>query len=187
MVENQEPEYNSTFSIINRLLRFLWLFFWFILCRWTPNNFHGWRVFVLKIFGAKIGKNNFIYPNCKIWAPWLLTTGDYATIGPNVEVYNPGGIILMSHSIISQSAYLCGATHDYNTIDFTYIKKQIIIEPFAWICSRSIVLPGVTCKEGSVLGAGSVTSKDLEPWSVYTGSPAIKVKDRVDFLNNSNE
>lgn len=142
---------------------------------------HAWRILVLRIFGASIGKSNFIYPSCNIWAPWLLETQDVVTIGPGVEIYNPGGVRLEHHAILSQDAYLCGATHDYDSPDFTYVKKQIVIGPYAWVCAKAIVLPGVNCKEGSVLGAASVTSKNLDPWFVYAGNPAKQVKPRNNF------
>jgi len=161
---------------------------WLLFCSWTPSPLHGWRVFILRMFGAKIGGSNFIYPSCKIWAPWLLETDDVATIGPGVEIYNPGGIYIGHHAVLSQDAYLCGATHDYNSPDFSYLQRKIIIEPYTWICAKAIVLPGVRCGEGSVLAAGSVTSKNLEPWMVYAGNPAQFVKKRKNFLNtNENE
>ncbi|PZR24727.1 MAG: putative colanic acid biosynthesis acetyltransferase [Citrobacter freundii] len=169
------------FSLSNRLKRAAWIAVWALLCRWTPKPFHQWRILVLRLFGAKIGRSNYIYPNARIWAPWLLQTGDVVTIGPEVEVYNPGGLVLGHHVIISQGAYICGATHDYNSADFTYLKKKITMAPYTWICAKAIVLPGVTCGEGSVLGAASLTSRDLLPWSVYAGNPARKVKERINF------
>lgn len=171
-----------SFSKINKLRRLGWKTCWFVLCSWTPSPLHKWRCFILRTFGAKIGKSNFIYPNCKIWAPWLLETEDVVTIGPGVEVYNPGGLFLGHHSILSQDAFICGATHNYNTKDFTYIKKMIKIEPYAWICAKAIVLPGVHCAEGSILGAGSLTSRNLEPWTVNAGNPARFIKMRTNFL-----
>lgn len=171
-----------SFSRRDKLRRLCWNISWAVLCKWTPNGLHKWRVFIISLFGGKIGEQNFIYPDCKIWAPWLLETGKVVTIGPGVEVYNPGGVIMGHHTIISQNAYLCGATHDYNHLDFTYIKKQIITEPYVWICARAIVLPGVHCGEGSVLAAGAVISCSLKPWTVYAGNPAVPVKTRVNFL-----
>lgn len=182
---NTDAYIRPIFSTSSKIKRLTWQFIWFILCRYSPSPFHKWRCFILKLFGAKLGKNNFIYPNCKIWAPWLLETEDVATIGPRVELYNPGGVFLGHHSIISQDAYICGATHDYNSANFTYIMKKIYIMPYAWICSKAIVLPGVTCNEGSVLAAAAITSKDLEAWSVYGGNPAKKIKERNNFLIKS--
>ena len=103
------------------------------------------------------------------------------TIGPGVEIYNPGSVKLGHHSILSQDVYLCGATHDYNSVEFTYVKRAIILEPYVWICAKAIVLPGVICSEGCVLGAASVTSKNLDPWNVYAGNPAKWVKKRRKF------
>ncbi len=171
------------FSLSNKLRRLAWNLAWLLFCRWTPAPLHLWRVFVLRLFGGKIGKSNFVYPSCKIWAPWLLTTEDIVTIGPGVEIYNPGGAYLAHHVILSQDSYLCGATHDYNSINFSYLKKKIVIEPYGWICAKAVVLPGVTCKTGSVLGAASVTSRDLEAWSVNAGNPAVKVRMRDKFYN----
>jgi putative colanic acid biosynthesis acetyltransferase WcaF len=142
---------------------------------------HKWRIWLLRLFGAKIGPNNFIYPTCRIWAPWLLQTGEAVAIGPGAEIYNPGGLRLGHHTVISQHAFICGATHDYNSENFTYIKKEIIMEPYVWIGAKAIVLPGIHCKEGSVLGAASLASRHLEPWTVYAGNPARMVKKRTNF------
>lgn len=180
--QEEDPYLQASFPLLDRLRRLLWGVTWLLLCQWTPKPLHSWRVFILRLFGAQLGRNNAVYPTCKIWAPWLLKTDDVATLGPGVEIYNPGGIRLGHHAILSQHAYLCGATHDYDVSEFTYVKKEIVIDAYAWICAKAIVLPGVHCKEGSVLGAGSVTSKDLEAWTVYSGNPAKPVKPRNNFL-----
>lgn len=181
--ERQQDAYlTHAFSKKDKLKRFTWQIIWILFCRYTPPPFHFWRILILKAFGAKIGKSCAIYPDSRIWAPWLLEMGDVSTIGPRVEVYNPGSVFLGHHAILSQGAYLCGATHDYNTIEFTYIKRPIVIEPYAWICAKAIVLPGVICRAGSVLAAGAVTSKDLNAWGIYVGNPANYVRDRDNFL-----
>ena len=182
--KSSDPLVKPVFPFRDNLIRFFWNIAWLLLCRWTPNTLHKWRIFILKAFGARIGQQNFIYPTCKIWAPWLLVTGDVVTIGPGVEIYNPGGIDIGHHAILSQDAYLCGATHNYNEFAFTYLKKQIIIEPYVWICARAVVLPGVICMKGSVLGAASVMAKNMDSWTVYAGNPANPVKKRVNCYTN---
>lgn len=186
-MNNPDAYQRPVFSFTNKLHRYIWNICWALLCRWTPNPMHKWRIWILKRFGASIGKNNFIYPDCKIWAPWLLETQDVVTIGPGVEIYNPGGLFMGHHVIISQDAFICGATHDYNSKEFTYLMKKIVIEQYAWICAKSIVLPGVHCAEGSVLGAGSVTSRNMEPWTVYAGNPAKEIKKRNNFSTTANQ
>lgn len=169
------------FGVRDKIIRLVWMIVWKLAFRYTPTPLHTYRCWLLRCFGATLGSQNFVYPSAKIWAPWLLKTEDVVTIGPNCEIYNPGGIVLGHHTIISQGAYLCGASHDYDSPDFTYVAKRIIAEPYTWICARAIVLPGVHCSEGSVLGAGSVTSKNLKPWTVYAGNPAMEVRTRVNF------
>jgi putative colanic acid biosynthesis acetyltransferase WcaF len=87
-----------------------------------------------------------------------------------------------NHAVISQHAFICGATHDYNSKEFTYIKKEIVLEPYVWISAKAIVLPGVHCGEGSVLGAASLATRHLEAWGVYAGNPARLMKKRNNFL-----
>lgn len=181
--KNPDAYLRPVFPLVNKMRRLFWMFAWSLFCRWTPTPMHPWRVFILRLFGAKIGRNNFIYPSSKIWAPWLLETQDVVTIGRHAEIYNPGGVRIEHHAIISQYAYICGATHDYNSRDFLYISREIVLKPYAWICAKAIVLPGVTCEEGSVLGAGSLTSKNLKPWTVYAGNPASPVKEREKKIN----
>lgn len=162
------------FSKADKLRRLAWSIAWWLLCRHTPRPLFAWRAWVLRRFGAKIGAGNYIYPKVSIWAPWLLETEDVVTLADGVEVYNPGGVVLRSHAIVSQAAYLCGASHDFNSKAFPMTWKRIEIGRYAWVCSRAIVLPGVTVGDYAVLGAGAVTAKSLEPYGVYTGNPAKK-------------
>jgi putative colanic acid biosynthesis acetyltransferase WcaF len=94
-------------------------------------------------------------------------------------IYNPSKVHLGSHCTISQEAYLCGATHDYESPEFPLVHFPITIGEYAWICARSTVQPGVQVGAGSVLGLGSVATHDLDPWYVYAGLPARKLKPRV--------
>jgi len=174
-----DPYLRASFDIRHRLRRLLWQITWAVLCRPTPNIFHGWRAWVLRRAGANIGTDSLIYPGARIWAPWLLTTGEVVTIANGAEIYNPGGVILEHHSILSQGSFLCGATHDYNDPGFPMIWKPILVGPYGWICARAVVLPGVTVGEGAILGAAAVTSRNLDAWSVYAGNPARKVGERT--------
>src|SRR5579862_2271609 len=115
-----DPYLRPAFAFRNRVRRALWAVCWFILFRFTPPPLFWWRSMVLRAFGARIGPNNFIYPSARIWAPWLLETEEVVTIGRETEIYNPGGAIFKHHSIISQNAYVCGASHDYNDPGFSF-------------------------------------------------------------------
>jgi putative colanic acid biosynthesis acetyltransferase WcaF len=131
------------------------------------------------MFGAKLGNNVHIYPKAKIWAPWNLVCEDVVAVADDAIIYNPSTVRLGSHCVISQEAYLCGATHDYEDPTFPLVSFPISIGQRAWICARATVQPGIKVGEGAVLALGSVAVKDLEPWVVYGGVPARKIKQRT--------
>jgi putative colanic acid biosynthesis acetyltransferase WcaF len=162
----------------NRAARALWEIAWLLLIRPSPRPLHKWRAFVLRCFGARLGNNCRIYPAARVWAPWNLVCDDASAIADGAEIYNPKPVHLGSHSIVSQQAYLCGATHDLDDPDFPMISAPIRIGAYAWICARATVQMGVNVGEGAVLGLGAVATKDLAPWSIYAGIPARRTKDR---------
>ena len=125
-----------------------------------------------------MGPNCHFYPGSKVWAPWNLVCADQVTAGDGAEIYNPAPVRFGSHAIVSQAAYICGATHDFDNPSFPLLAFSMEIGSYAWICARSSVSPGVNVGEGAVLGLGSVATRDLEPWGVYAGVPAVKVKQR---------
>ncbi|PSH04005.1 MAG: putative colanic acid biosynthesis acetyltransferase [Acidobacteria bacterium] len=176
---NSDPYLQPAFSRRNRLLRFLWGIVYALLFRTSPRPMHAWRNFLLRCFGATIGPNSHIYPTARIWAPWNLICEENATIADDVVVYNPLAVRLGSHAILSQQAYLCGATHDYEDPEFPLISFPITLGPYSWVCARATVQPGVNIGEGAILALASVATRDLEPWTVYGGIPARKIKMRV--------
>ncbi len=175
---DDSPYSRASFSRRNRLARLLWQWVYLLLYRTSPRPFHGWRAMLLRLFGATMGPGCHFYPSGKVWAPWNLVCEDHCTLGTGAEIYNPSPIHLESHCVISQEAYVCGATHDYNNPEFPMISYAMRLGAYSWICARASVAPGVTVGAGAVLGLGSVAVRDLEPWSVYSGNPAVKVKDR---------
>ncbi len=173
-----DPYLRPAFTVGNRLRRLLWAVCWALFYRWSPKPLHGWRSFLLRLFGATMGRGCHFYPGSKVWAPWYLDCADQVTAGSGVEIYNPAPISFGSHTILSQDAYVCGATHDYNDPAFPLIAYAMSFGAYAWVCARASVGPGVNMGEGAVLGLGSVATRNLEPWAVYAGVPAVKVKDR---------
>lgn len=134
---------------------------------------------LLRVFGAKIGPGCHFYPAGKVWAPWNLVCEDCCTLADGAEIYNPSPVFLGSHCILSQQAYLCGATHDFDHPDFPMISYNMSLGAYSWICARASISPGVNVGAGAVLGLGSVATRDLEPWTVYGGVPAAKIRPRA--------
>ncbi len=125
-----------------------------------------------------MGPNCHFYPGSKVHSPWNLVCADGVAAGDGVEIYNPAPLKLGSHVILSQGAYICGATHDFDDRAFPLLAYAMEIGPYAWVCAKACVAPGITVGEGAVLGLASVATKDLEPWTVYAGAPAVRVKER---------
>jgi putative colanic acid biosynthesis acetyltransferase WcaF len=173
------PYHRPSFSLGNRLARLLWQIVYLLLYRTSPRPFHAWRSMLLRLFGAKMGPGCHFYPSGRVWAPWKLVCEDCCTLADQAEIYNPSPIVLESHCIVSQQAYICGATHDYNRPEFPMISYSMRLGAYAWICARASVSPGVNVGAGAVLGLGSVAASHLEPWTVYSGVPAVKVKMRA--------
>ena len=167
---------SPTFTYKNKMIRVLWSFTYMIFFRYSPVFFFPLRVYLLNLFGAKVSKKARVYPSAKIWLPSNLEMGSGSTLGPNVEVYNQGKITIGKNVIISQGAYLCASTHEYNDRFSPLVLSPIHIKDDAWICAKSIIAPGVTIGEGSVVGLGSVMPKDAEDFGVYAGNPARLVK-----------
>lgn len=146
--------------------------------RTSPRPFHAWRSMLLRMFGAKLAPNCHFYPKCRVWAPWNLVCEDAVGVGNDAELYNPSVLTIGSHAVISQGAYLCGATHLYNEPSFRLVSYPMRIGAYSWICAHATVSPGVNVGDGAILALGSIATKDLEPFGIYAGMPARKVKER---------
>lgn len=165
-------------SLVSKALRAVWGIAYVLLFRPSPRPMHRWRAWMLRRFGATLGPDCHIYAKARIWAPWNLHCEDAVAIADDAEIYNPTKVELRSHAIVSQGAYLCGASHDVNDAAFPMVSGPIVIGRYAWVCARASVQMGVTIGDGAVLGLGAVATRDLEPWTVYGGIPARPISRR---------
>lgn len=170
--------YNPGGEILKRILWYFTNALFFI----NPlNPSSGIRVCLLRLFGAKIGKGVVIKPGVNIKYPWNLSIGDYSWIGENVWIDNLAKVKIGNNVCVSQGAMLLCGNHDYKRPTFDLMVKPIVIEDGAWVGAQSTVCPGITMHSHSVLAVGSIASKDLMPYSIYRGNPAVKVAERVMF------
>ena len=165
----------------NKCLRILWSIVWLLLYRPSPRPFHIWRCILLKMFGARIGKNVHPYPSAKIWAPWNLTMGDFSSLGNYVDCYSVDKIVIGSNTTISQYAFLCSASHDYRYIEMPLITSPITIGNNVWITADVYVAPGVCIANGAVVMPKSSVTRDVGPWIVAGGNPAVELRKRIFF------
>lgn len=171
---------NSWFYVGSRRIKILLWYFVNVFFFLNPlNPFSSLKVFWLRSFGAKIGNGVVIKPSVNIKYPWNLTIGDYTWIGENVWIDNLVKVNIGSNVCISQGAMLLCGNHDYKRSTFDLIVNPIIIEDGAWVGAKTVVCPGTIMRTHCVLTVGSVASKELSAYSVYRGSPAVKVKDRI--------
>ncbi len=170
-----QPLHTVHISPRNRLGRILWGLVNALCFRYTPRTAHAWRAWVLARFGAQMGRRCHVYAGARIWAPWNLTCEDDAAIADGAEIYNLAPVHLGVHSVVSQGAFLCTATHDMHDPAFPLQAASIRVERRGWVAARAVVMPGVTVGEGAVLGLAALATHDLPPWGVYAGVPARPV------------
>lgn len=174
-----DPRRQASFSLANRLRRLTWGVVYVLLFRPSPRPCHRWRAFLLRGFGANLGRDCHVYPKVKIWAPWNLMLDDQAGIADDVICYSMAPIILGKRVIVSQGAHLCTGTHDYESADFQLYALPIQVEEDAWLCAECFVGPGVTIGAGAVIGARAVVTKSMPAWTVCAGNPCRPLKTRI--------
>ena len=169
---------NSWYNPGNSFKRFLWMYINVIFFKSSFFPFNSLKVFLLRLFGSKIGKGVVIKPSVNIKYPWKLIVGDYVWIGEDVWIDNLDNVIIGNHTCISQGALLLCGNHNYKKSGFDLIIKPITIEDGVWIGAKSVVCGGVTCYSHSVLTVASVATNSLEAYSIYQGNPCQKIKVR---------
>ena len=174
----QDSAYHSSWSRRERIGVLLWTIVWALLFRPSPKPLNRWRLFLLKCFGAGIKGRPFVYSSARIKMPWRLSMEDHACIGPWVDVYNLGGVMLREGCTISQEVLLCGGTHDLSNRRLPLMVGRIEVGAHAFVGARALVLPGISIGREAVVGAGSVVTKDVPENVVVGGNPARRIGER---------
>ncbi|TXI68127.1 MAG: colanic acid biosynthesis acetyltransferase WcaF [Flavobacterium sp.] len=152
----------------------LWRVIYVVFFRNSPQFLYGWRRFILRLFGAKIGKKVIIRPSAEITYPWKIEIGDYSWIGDNVVLYSLGRITIGSNTIVSQKSYLCTGSHDINSVAFDIFEKPIVIGNSCWIATDVFIAPGVQIVDEVIVGARSSVFKSIVTKGIYKGNPVAK-------------
>ena len=157
----------------------LWWIVSATLFSWSPQFLYGWRVFLLRLFGARIGKHVKIRSTVRITYPWKVTIGDYCWIGDDCVLYSLGEIEIGSHVAVAHKVYFNTGGHVYDKKTFDIFSKPIMIHDECWITNDVYVAPGVTIGKGTIVSARSSVLKDLPGGKICIGTPAKPVKDRL--------
>lgn len=156
----------------------LWWLVQGTLFAWSPQFMFGWRRWLLRLFGAKVGVGVLIRPTVRITYPWKLTIGDHSWVGDFAELYTLGPIEIGQNTVVSQYCYLCTGSHNPLTPTFDIFAKPIVVEDEAWIAAGAFVHPGVIIGRGSVVAARSIVRKSTTAYGIYGGEPLRLFKDR---------
>ena len=143
---------------------------------WLPGS--GWRISLLRLFGARIGSNVTFKPGVRVKFPWRLTVGEHSWIGESVWIDNLAEVTIGAHVCISQGAYLCTGSHDWSSERFDLIVRPIILEDKSWVGAKAVLAPGAHVGEGAVITLGTVAGGTLEPWHVHSGGVKMVKKPR---------
>lgn len=138
--------------------------------------------FYRTIMGFKIDTGSSICLDCRFDCTKALSIGKNSVILAKCRLDNRGSIFIGDNVSISDEVIILTADHDMQKRDFEGRHKKVIIEDYVWIGTRVVILPGVTIGKGAVIGAGSVVTKNVEPFQFVAGVPAKFVKDRIKDL-----
>lgn len=156
----------------------LWRVTQAVLFQACPLGLYSVKRAALRAFGATVGRGVVLKPGVSITFPWRLTLGDHVWIGEGAALHSLAPITIEPHACVSQRAMLCAGSHDYRSPTFDLQTGPIRVEAGAWVAAMAFVGPNVTVGSHAVLTAGSVAARDLEPYGVYRGNPAERVRER---------
>jgi putative colanic acid biosynthesis acetyltransferase WcaF len=163
----------------DKVKRLLWSMVEATMYRMSFHTWSWWRRFLLRMFGAKIGRKTMIRRTSRVYYPWKFSMGELSSLGDRAEIYNLGPVTIGARVTVSQLAYVCAGTHDFTKESMPLLTPSITIEDDVWICAKAFVGPGITVHQGAVVAAAAVVVKDVAPWSIVGGNPAKFIKERA--------
>lgn len=152
-----------------------WWFTNCFLCYFPSIRF---RIWCLKRMGMLFHGHAIFYEGFHIRSPQKIRIGEGASIGSRVLLDGRCGLTIGKSVSIGYDAIIWTLNHDYNDIHFSVKGAPVEIGDFAWICSRSIILPGVKIGEGAVVASNAVVTHDVEPYTIVAGIPAKPIGKR---------
>lgn len=139
------------------------------------------RTYLYNLAGLHI-KNFNVSPGCFMGSS-KITIGKSSFINYNVFFDSFSPIKIGNKCFVAMEVMFCTSEHEkvkeehYIAVSSKTTGKPITIEDNCWIGARAIILPGVTIKEGCIIAAGTVVTKDCEAHCLYAGVPAKKIRE----------
>jgi acetyltransferase-like isoleucine patch superfamily enzyme len=138
--------------------------------------------FYRKIMKFRIGSRSNIFLNCSFDCTKNFSIGENSVINANCRIDTRGGIEIGNSVSISSDVVILTADHDMDSMNFAGSTRAVCIADYVWIGTRAMILPGVKIGKGAVVAAGSVVTKNVEPYNVVGGVPAKFIKKRNENL-----
>jgi putative colanic acid biosynthesis acetyltransferase WcaF len=165
------------YSRAEQLRRVLWVF-GKIAMRLSPRPWFAWRRVILRLFGAKVGREVHLYPSTRIYMPWNVEIRDWAALGEDVLIYSLGKVYIGAGAALAYRAHVCAGTHDFSDPALPLLKPTVVIEDGAWIGTEAFIGPGTTVCRGAIVGARAVVVKDVPTMHIVAGNPARQIGTR---------
>lgn len=166
----------SPYTFREKLRMASWWFVEATLFRPSLHKMNGFRCWLLRCFGAQIGRNTFIFSSARIWFPWNLNIGSNAGIGFDALIYNLDRVEIGDFATVSQRSHVNTGSHDYTDPRFPLVTRPVTIGAGAFIGADSYIGWGVHIGQMVVVGARSVVVSDLPDYTVCVGHPCKVVK-----------
>ncbi len=160
------------------LARMAWRFVQASLFRPSPASWHPWRRWLLRRFGARIGRQVRIHPSVRVQRPWQLRLDEGVCVEARAILNAAGGLQIGANTLVSQDAHLCTTNHDYRDRDMGFLACPIVIGRDCWIATDAFVGPNTRIGDGSMLAARSTAFGDLPGGMLLIGEPATPRRPR---------
>ena len=141
------------------------------------------NVFILRLLGYDISYQSRIYSSVEFMGDILIQVNKFTFIGHNTKIVGGSNAVVKigSYCDISDNVSIVCGTHQISKIDLSRIAgkgigKDIVIGNGVWIGYGAIILPGVKIGDKSIIAAGSVVTKNVEPKTIVGGNPAKLIR-----------
>jgi putative colanic acid biosynthesis acetyltransferase WcaF len=158
--------------MVRKIWQRLGVVFYNMIGTYIPSHFI--RQGLLRMWGAKIGKDSSIFMGTTVLGIENLQIGEATCIGFRCLLDARGGLTIGSNCTIASDTHFVGAHHDFRAPDFASVVDPIVIGDYVWIASRATIL-GCEIGRGAVVAACSLVRNDIAPLAVVAGTPAKPV------------
>ena len=184
IMDNKELWHQPNYTTSNTSLKYkiklqLWRIVDPLLFKTSLHPFNGWRCFLLRLFGAKIGKGCYISPKSDIFLPWNLEIGNFVSIDDHAYIKPRTKITIGDYVSIATFVHIIPGGHNVRSRHFDSDLAPVVIEHSAFIGADTFISKGVTIGQFSVIGARSTVMKSIPENSIAFGNPCKVQCERI--------